>query len=73
MDREWHPRQWFNAVASGETAQWRAVGCASDLVEAEGLGRGGGEQGGWGRSNGTFQMMDLTHRWLAGAWPRLVR
>ena len=26
MDREWHPCQWLNAVTSGKTARWRAVG-----------------------------------------------
>jgi photosystem II stability/assembly factor-like uncharacterized protein len=32
MDREWHPRQWLNAFASGKTAQWRAVGTVSAIA-----------------------------------------
>jgi photosystem II stability/assembly factor-like uncharacterized protein len=32
MDREWHPRRWLNAVASGKSARWRTVGTVSAIA-----------------------------------------
>jgi photosystem II stability/assembly factor-like uncharacterized protein len=32
MDREWDPRRWLSAAASGKTARWRAVGTVSAIA-----------------------------------------
>jgi len=32
MDRQWHPRHWLNAVTSGRTTRWRAVGTVSAIA-----------------------------------------